>query len=400
MTTIDLKKPQLNFIDSSNFQNLVVDGSKLVVSTDAEFNSISISGLDSDRTTALDRTQKITSDGSSTFITGPLVCDSDINVQGEVFNVNAETKISDHFLVQSDGGSTSAVKIENTNNTSPPLVVDHAGSTIFSLATDGTLTNATTTSLQSQITQEVSDRTSAVSSEATTRASADTTLQSNIDSEASTRASADTTLQSNIDSEASARASAITAVNSSIATEQSERLSADTALSDRVTVLENDTTDADAISALDTRLTTEEGNVDTLQAKTQHQSGDASSTKFAVGSKVHWDTGDQYFCIKSRDTLSVSGSSSSDKVLDFKSHQYAINGANTGVYEICLMSSDASSSTAFFNAKLVRYTDSAVMYPIASYKVSASYTHATDTISFTFDESTTQDFTVSWQLIN
>ena len=151
MTTIDLKKPQLNFIDSSNFQNLVVDGSKLVVSTDAEFNSISISGLDSDRTTVLDRTQKITSDGSSTFITGALVCDSDINVQGEVFNVNAETKISDHFLVQSDRGSTNAVKIENTNNTSPPLVVQHSGSDIFSLAIDGTITNATTTSLQSQI---------------------------------------------------------------------------------------------------------------------------------------------------------------------------------------------------------------------------------------------------------
>lgn len=151
---------------------------------------------------------------------------------------------------------------------------------------------------------------------------------------------------------------------------------------------------------MDTRLTTEESNVDALETKTQHISTDADETVFDVASKVKWHAQDGYFCIKSRDTLSVSGSSSADKVLDFKSHQYAINGANSGVYEICIMSSDASSSTPFFNAKLVKYTDSAVMYPIASYKVSASYTHATDTISFTFDESTTQDFIVSWQLLN
>jgi hypothetical protein len=387
----DLRFPLLNFTTSENKQHIVSDDSitQIVSSKDAEFNSISISGLDSDRTTLLNRTQKISSDGSSTFITGDLVCDADIKVSGNVFNVDAEVSVSDHVLIASDGGSVPAFKVTNVNNTSPPLVVQHAGSDIFSLAIDGSITNATTTSLQSQITQEISDR-----------------------------------------------QAAITSVNSSITTEQSERLSSDTLLSNRVTVLENDSTDADAITqlqtdlateisdrqtdvsdeetarinadnALDARLTTEEGNVDTLQSemtavesKTQHQTADASSTKFAVDSKVKWDTGDQYFCIKSRDTLSVSDSSSEDKVLDFKSHQYAINGANTGVYEICLMSSDASSSTAFFNAKLVRYTDSAVMYPLASYKVSASYTHASDTISFTFDESTTQDFIISWQLVN
>jgi hypothetical protein len=45
----------------------------------------------------------------------------------------------------------------------------------------------------------ISSNTTAISNEATTRASADTTLQSNIDTEASTRSTADTNLQSQID---------------------------------------------------------------------------------------------------------------------------------------------------------------------------------------------------------
>ena len=63
------------------------DATKLVSSVDGSFGGVLVSDLAS-------RTQKITSDGSATFITGPLNCDSDINVQGEVFNVNAQTKIS------------------------------------------------------------------------------------------------------------------------------------------------------------------------------------------------------------------------------------------------------------------------------------------------------------------
>lgn len=74
----------------------------------------------------------------------------------------------------------------------------------------------------------------ALASETSSRQSADSTLQSNIDAEASARASAvsseassrqaaDTTLQSNIDAEAAARASAVSA-------EQSARESADAAL--------------------------------------------------------------------------------------------------------------------------------------------------------------------------
>jgi hypothetical protein len=52
------------------------------------------------------------------------------------------------------------------------------------------------------------DISSAISTEASRRASADTVLQSNIDNEASIRSSADVVLQSNINTEASIRASA------------------------------------------------------------------------------------------------------------------------------------------------------------------------------------------------
>lgn len=69
-----------------------------------------------------------------------------------------------------------------------------------------------------------------LTSEATTRASADTTLQSNITAESTARASADTTLQTNITSEASTRASADTTLQTNITAEASARAAADASL--------------------------------------------------------------------------------------------------------------------------------------------------------------------------
>jgi len=60
-------------------------------------------------------------------------------------------------------------------------------------------------SVDSDIQALVNSNTVAISNEATTRASADTVLQGNIDAEAATRAAADTTLQQNIDAEETAR---------------------------------------------------------------------------------------------------------------------------------------------------------------------------------------------------
>ena len=74
--------------------------------------------------------------------------------------------------------------------------------------TDGTIKSELNTSIQN-----VSD---AVSSEASARSAADSTLQTNIDNEASARSSADNTLQGNIDSEASARQNADNGLSSRI----------------------------------------------------------------------------------------------------------------------------------------------------------------------------------------
>jgi hypothetical protein len=92
---------------------------------------------------------------------------------------------------------------------------------------------------EAAITAEIADREAAITAEASARASADTTLQSNIDAEASTRAAADTTLQSNIDAEASARASADATLQSNIDAEASARASADTTLQSNIDAVDS-----------------------------------------------------------------------------------------------------------------------------------------------------------------
>lgn len=95
-----------------------------------------------------------------------------------------------------------------------------------------------------------------VSTEASARSSADTTLQSNIDSEASTRASADTTLQSNIDTEASTRSSADTTLQSNI-----------------------DALDTDLQGQIDTNA----GNISTIDGLYVRDTGDNMSGNLTLG---------------------------------------------------------------------------------------------------------------------
>ena len=87
-------------------------------------------------------------------------------------------------------------------------------------------------SLQSQITAEVTARTSAVSAEATRALAAES-------KEASDRATADALVQSNLTAEATSRLNADNALGGRVDTEVTERKSADTALSDSVTGLHN-----------------------------------------------------------------------------------------------------------------------------------------------------------------
>ena len=170
---VNLQTPTLSYVDSENKQQLVSDDSvvQIVSSKDAEFGGVAVSTLRSDADTVLDRTQKISSDGTSTFITGDLVCDSDIKLSGNLFNVDAEVSVSDHVEINSDGGSVPALKVTNVNNQAPPLLIQHGGSDILSLAIDGTLTNSNIQQIESDVSsntaaidQEVIDRQTAISS--------------------------------------------------------------------------------------------------------------------------------------------------------------------------------------------------------------------------------------------
>ena len=88
-------------------------------------------------------------------------------------------------------------------------------------------------SLQSQITAEVTARTSAVSAENTHALAAES-------QEASDRATADALVQSNLNAEATSRLNADNALGGRVDTEVTERKSADTALNTSVTALQND----------------------------------------------------------------------------------------------------------------------------------------------------------------
>jgi len=72
--------------------------------------------------------------------------------------------------------------------------------------------DANFTGLDAADTAEAATRAAAITTEASARASADTTLASSVTTEASARASADTTLAASVTSEASARAAADTAI--------------------------------------------------------------------------------------------------------------------------------------------------------------------------------------------
>ena len=103
------------------------------------------------------------------------------------------------------------------------------------------------TNLHAEIDTEISDR-----------AAADVTLQANIDAEAATRLANDNTLQANIDAEATARANADTALQALITSNDGDIAALDT----RLTTAEGNITSNDSdISGLDARLTTAEGNI-------------------------------------------------------------------------------------------------------------------------------------------
>jgi hypothetical protein len=117
----------------------------------------------------------------------------------------------------------------------------------------------------------------AISSEASTRASADTTLQSNIDSEASSRASADSTLQSNIDAEETARQSADSTLQTNINDEASSRASADTTLQSNI-----DAEETARIAAVSGEATARASADTTLQSNIDSEASTARAAEAAL----------------------------------------------------------------------------------------------------------------------
>lgn len=117
----------------------------------------------------------------------------------------------------------------------------------------------------------------AISSEASTRASADTTLQSNIDSEASSRASADTTLQSNIDAEETARQAADSTLQTNINDEASSRASADTTLQSNI-----DAEETARIAAVSSEATARSSADTTLQSNIDAEASTARAAEAAL----------------------------------------------------------------------------------------------------------------------
>jgi hypothetical protein len=117
----------------------------------------------------------------------------------------------------------------------------------------------------------------AISSEASTRASADTTLQSNITSEASSRASADSTLQSNIDSEETARQAADSTLQTNIDDEETARTSADTTLQSNI-----DSEETARIAAVSGEATARASADTTLQSNITSEASTARAAESAL----------------------------------------------------------------------------------------------------------------------
>jgi hypothetical protein len=124
-----------------------------------------------------------------------------------------------------------AVKVELENKIS---MIAGGDPTMDTLAELNTILTAAQLAGVQNLSASINTVSTNLTTEASTRASADSDLQANIDSEASTRASAVSGLQANIDSEASTRAAADSVLQANIESEASTRAAADQELSDKI----------------------------------------------------------------------------------------------------------------------------------------------------------------------
>ena len=179
--------------------------------------------------------------------------------------------------VELNGEGTMTMTIPALKVVSGSDTVNNVANSILANAT-AVVTEATNranadTTLQANIDAEAAARATAITSEATTRSTADSTLQANINAEATARETADNTLQSNITAEATARTSADTTLQANITTEISDRqtavsseatarTSADTTLQANIDA--EAATRAAAITSVQNDITTEKNRIDAI----------------------------------------------------------------------------------------------------------------------------------------
>jgi hypothetical protein len=175
------------------------------------------------------------------------------------------------------------------------------------LASETSSRQSADSTLQSNIDSEASARAAAVSAEQSARESADSTLQSNIDSEAAARQSADSDLQDGLDQEVADRQAAVSA-------EQSARETADQDLQDQIDALDSSSSAAlaqevsDRQAAVSAESAAREAADSALQSSLDQEVADRTAAVSSVQAAVDQEVADR--------TAAVSAESSARQSAD------------------------------------------------------------------------------------
>lgn len=168
---VDLRSPQLQSVDSSGFQNLHVDGSKLVVATDIVSQSVSFADVKTTSDTHTTQLQNVANDGSVLTLSSDIVVTGKATFNNVVENATTELRVSDAVKISSDSQAVPSLEIASSNTVQSPIKITHDSATLFEMDTSGTITNSNIQSIESDVSTnatglatEITDRQNAISS--------------------------------------------------------------------------------------------------------------------------------------------------------------------------------------------------------------------------------------------